>query len=284
MTCEECLLAMQDELDAELTEPNTSLFASHAAHCGNCAREYQFLQRERKMYAQYSRDIEVAPALWQAVRRRLDLNSAPLSRRKSLTQWVGELTTIFRPTPVLTACLILLAIGLVALVLKVVPLRQSEPRDGIGLQESRSPLPPASTSKTTDFGPVGVPIQQRASKSLSIQPEHETRSIELGFRASTSKTATKPMRRAPTVEELVAQAEQKYLEAIALLSRDVEKPGSKLDPSLRAEFRETLVAIDRTIAETRRAVGQHPTDPEAVRYLLTAYAKKVEVLQEMASY
>jgi len=46
----------------------------------------------------------------------------------------------------------------------------------------------------------------------------------------------------------------------------------------------TLAAIDRTIADTREAVGQRPTDPEAVRYMLTAYAKKVEVLQEMASY
>jgi hypothetical protein len=82
------------------------------------------------------------------------------------------------------------------------------------------------------------------------------------------------------VEELVAQAEQKYLAAIAILS-NVKKRGSTLDPNC-ARFEETLVVIDRTIADTRQAVGRRPTDPEAVRYMLTAYAKKVEVLQELA--
>src|SRR5262249_37420333 len=92
------------------------------------------------------------------------------------------------------------------------------------------------------------------------------------------------LRRGPTVEQLVGQAEQKYLAAVHLLSRDMRKHGPKLDPEVRARFEETLAAIDRSIADTRQAVRQHPTDPEAVRYMLTAYAEKVEVLQEMASY
>ena len=80
------------------------------------------------------------------------------------------------------------------------------------------------------------------------------------------------------------EAEQKYLAAIAILSRDLKIRGSQLDPRLRAQFEGALVAIDRTIAETRQAVRQRPSDPQVVQYMLTAYAKKVEVLQEMASY
>ena len=42
-------------------------------------------------------------------------------------------------------------------------------------------------------------------------------------------------------------------------------------------------ALDRTIAETRRAaLGRGNNDPVAVQYMLTAYEKKVEVLREMA--
>ena len=42
--------------------------------------------------------------------------------------------------------------------------------------------------------------------------------------------------------------------------------------------------LDRTIADTRKAVRQHPDDPVAVQYMLTAYAKKVDVLREMVDY
>jgi hypothetical protein len=85
-------------------------------------------------------------------------------------------------------------------------------------------------------------------------------------------------------DELVREAEQKYLAAIAILSRDVNRRRSRLDADTRARFEQTLAAVDRTIAGTRRAVRQHPGDPVAVQYMLTAYAKKVEVLREMASY
>lgn len=83
-------------------------------------------------------------------------------------------------------------------------------------------------------------------------------------------------------ERLVREAEQKYLAAIRLLSRDVSGRRARLDADTRARFEQTLAAVDRTIADTRRAAREHPRDPVAVQYMLTAYAKKVEVLREMA--
>ena len=80
------------------------------------------------------------------------------------------------------------------------------------------------------------------------------------------------------------EAEQKYLAAISILSRDVNRRRSRLDPETVARFEQTLAAVDRTIAGTRRAVREHPDDPVAVQYMLTAYAKKIDVLREMASY
>jgi hypothetical protein len=79
----------------------------------------------------------------------------------------------------------------------------------------------------------------------------------------------------------VREAEQKYLSAIALLSRDFKHQRSHVDPQVLAQFEQALGAIDRTIASTRRVVQQHPSDPVAVQYMLAAYAKKVEVLEEM---
>jgi hypothetical protein len=90
--------------------------------------------------------------------------------------------------------------------------------------------------------------------------------------------------RKPTPDELVREAEQKYVAAIAMLSRDVNSRRSRLDPKMAARFEQTLAAVERTIADTRRAVREHPGDPVAAQYMLTAYAKKVDVLREMASF
>lgn len=86
----------------------------------------------------------------------------------------------------------------------------------------------------------------------------------------------------PAPDRLVREAEQKYLAAIRLLARDASGRRARLDADARARFEQTLAAVDRTIADTRRAAREHPRDPVAVQYMLTAYAKKVELLREMA--
>jgi hypothetical protein len=94
--------------------------------------------------------------------------------------------------------------------------------------------------------------------------------------SSTAKSA--PL----TAEQAIREAEQKYVAAIAILSRDVNKHRSELDPAVAAKFEATLASIDFTIKETRRAVHEHPGDPVAAQYMLAAYSEKLDVLREMA--
>jgi hypothetical protein len=86
----------------------------------------------------------------------------------------------------------------------------------------------------------------------------------------------------PTPQQLVREAEQKYVAAIAILQRDFNQRRSQLDPEVRARFDNALADIDKTIAETRRVVRQNPDDPIALQYLLAAYSKKVDALREMS--
>ena len=88
---------------------------------------------------------------------------------------------------------------------------------------------------------------------------------------------------AMTPAQLVRDAEDKYLTAIAMLSRDVNGRRSQLDPIMLARFDATLADIDRTIKDTRQVVKDNPGDPIALQYLLAAYSKKVDVLREMTN-
>jgi hypothetical protein len=86
----------------------------------------------------------------------------------------------------------------------------------------------------------------------------------------------------PDPMKLVREAEQKYLAAIAILSQDVSRHRSQIDPSVLARFDSALSDIDRTIQETRQIVHRHPDDPVALQYLLAAYARKVDTLRAMS--
>ncbi len=81
----------------------------------------------------------------------------------------------------------------------------------------------------------------------------------------------------------IQRAEQQYNDALGILSSIVDKRKSTLDPALAAELERNLKAIDEILASTREAYHAHPADPELAHYMLTAYQKKVELLQELAS-
>jgi phage gp29-like protein len=83
-------------------------------------------------------------------------------------------------------------------------------------------------------------------------------------------------------ERLIREAERKYLAAIAALSRDVRRRRPQVDSETMARFERSLAVVDRAIAETRAAARRHPRDPEVVQYMMTAYAKKVDLLREVA--
>jgi CRISPR/Cas system CMR subunit Cmr4 (Cas7 group RAMP superfamily) len=86
-----------------------------------------------------------------------------------------------------------------------------------------------------------------------------------------------------TPDQLVREAEKKYLSAIGLLVRDVSRRPSQLDTESRVKLDRALASIDRTIAATRHIVRKHPDDPVAAQYMLAAYARKVDTLRTLAT-
>ena len=81
----------------------------------------------------------------------------------------------------------------------------------------------------------------------------------------------------------IQRAEQEYLKAIQELNTIVDKQQSTLDPRLVAEVRANIKLIDDRIALTRRAYYAHPEDAELALYMLAAYSRKVELLQDLTS-
>jgi len=299
MRCEECQAKVEDYFDNELDGQTADLVAQHLAACRLCANVYGKLECEQELYLQYECEAQASPAFWDNVMARSAQNNTaqvfqPLS---SLRGWLSNFSTP-RFSPSLTALLVLVAIGLTIGVMRYVnsgdrsatsaesisqngglpaPLPTITPETGINAANQTQ-----GNRTTVEGSETGIKEQPKIAHS-SVGRKGKfvlAASVENEGRINRQPQANGR----PTPDELVREAEQKYVAAIAMLSRDVNSHRSRLDPKMAARFEQTLAAVERTINDTRRAVREHPGDPVAAQYMLTAYARKVDVLREMASF
>jgi hypothetical protein len=317
MKCEECTTsALEEFFDGELDAERGARVSAHLAACRNCALRYEELLDEQAIYASYERDVQVTPQLWAGVAARIasEEKSAALEPRgdgESLFQkvrvWLASALVAPRFSPVLTAALMLLAIGATATVMKYLNAQTGTPVTIAGgpgttsTPETRNvvqPTPETTQGVAPDATPAsatpGDANVQPGAREKSPKPETQRKREAVRQRPAAvpaddpaqllaASQNNEQLKRQRATERLVREAESKYVAAIKLLSEDVNRKRTQLDPQVAARFDETLATIDRSIAETRRTVLKHGNDPVAVQYMLSAYAKKVEVMREMAT-
>jgi tetratricopeptide (TPR) repeat protein len=281
MKCEECRILIEDYADGALAEKASSLVNSHMEGCAQCSSFYQELGREQEIYARYERGIDATPLLWSSIEARI--NQERTARPVGFVgRWRERFAVAFaapRLTPAFAAALVIIAIGVTVAVMSYL---NSANRGRI----VATGIPPANIDPGPSNGNHAAVTP--ATPSGKAEPGTQAKAAGSVTPNAVNVTATAPRRNAaattrPTPEQLVREAEQKYLTAIAILSRDVNRQRSQLDPLLLARFDAALGEIDRTIKETQRVARENPGDPIALQYLLAAYSKKVDVLRGMTT-
>jgi Putative zinc-finger len=307
MKCDVCQANIEDYFDGELGSKLDHSVAAHLAGCADCSKLFEELKQEQQLYARYQRDVEVTPALWAAVEARIKQEKLARPTRQMTTfrdRLVGMVSGIFatpRLSPAFTAALVLLAIGITVTVMSLL---HSPRNDGaVALNNSNSSGEVAvtgndanSNAQTTTGGDSSVAKREDGKNESDKQAPDSNKQAPDNKQTPENKSHNNPAlqrqlvanaKPAPqlkvTPEQLVREAEQKYVAAIAILSRDVNRRRSQIDPMVLARFDSALADIDRTIVETKRIVRGHPDDPIALQYLLGAYSKKVDVLRDMAA-
>lgn len=295
MKCEDCQKVLEEYFDGEMEERATTAVRAHLMNCEACSLALEALGDEQNVYALYERDVEVSPAIWTGVLARI---AEEESTRKGsfIRTWRRQLAALFatpRLSPALTFALLILSVGTTAGLMKFVQSRSASEQTVAKQQpESAQPVPakvieqPVENTEAKEEYAVENSDEQLAEadeKSVEkLAPAYRAADRFENRRAAAAGTVGYPSEVSP--DQLVREAEQKYRAAITLLSRDARSRRSLLEPDVQQRFEQTLAAVDRTIDETRRAARRQPDDPVAVQYMLAAYAKKVEVLREMATY
>jgi hypothetical protein len=79
------------------------------------------------------------------------------------------------------------------------------------------------------------------------------------------------------------QAELHYQRAIEALSEVSKRKIDTLDPAMAQILNDNLATMDYYVKECRDAVKNSPDNPLAHQYLLTAYQKKIEIMQSIVN-
>lgn len=274
MKCEECQTLIEDYVDGALNHKAGALVTAHVAACSQCASFLEEINREQAIYARYERDVEVTPMLWASIEARIkaERTAKPAGLFSRLREQMLGTFAAPRLSPALAFALVLIAIAVTVIVM--------------------TRLNPGGREVATNNSNVAVPEAGGSGGNHNSAPpltgggeiaKTESSTVARPNPVKVSAPRKAPATTTPTPAQLVREAEQKYVTAIAMLSRDVNRQRSQLDPIMLARFDSALGDIDRTIKDTRRVVRENPEDPIALQYLLAAYSKKVDVLRGMSA-
>lgn len=286
MKCEEYRILIEDFVDGALDHKSAARVTSHTAACAECASFYQEMNREQEVYARYQRDVEVTPVLWASIETRIKQERAAQPEGQlggMISRLREQLAGVFsapRLSPAFAAALVIVAIGTTVFVMS--RLNSRSPEQTASSNRNASVRPPDASNQNAGV-PVPAPNAPEGGKDDSLAANQETASPNTVKVAASAANPRNRQSATLTPAQLVRDAEQKYLTAIAMLSRDVNRRRSQLDPMMLARFDASLSEIDRTIKETRHVVRENPEDPIALQYLLAAYSKKVDVLRGMTN-
>ena len=290
MKCEACQSVLEEYFDGELPAKRAAEVRAHLGVCPACAAEMAELRQAHELYARYERDVEVTPELWAGIEARIKAEKVARPDARLASGWRTRLKGLFAMphiSPAFAAALVVLAIGLTVVVMSYLHSRDAtnngntvavnpQPANNNGNEPARAA--PAPDGETGQPAIASTPPDGEKNAKPNKATEREPKPAPQKQLVAVTKKPQAP----PDPMKLVREAEQKYLAAIAILSQDVKRHRSQIDPAVQARFDSALADIDRTIAETRQIVRRNPDDPVALQYLLSAYAKKVDTLRAMS--
>jgi hypothetical protein len=302
MNCERCKNELEDFLYGELGEALGVEVRAHLADCAVCAALRDELEQENEIFGRFYEQTSIEPAaeMWEAIRARINSEAReraqidrgawsptikPPEKRglkaglQALFLWAraGTFGRMFAPATLrqaaFAALLVALSVTVTTIYLKLaengeknVAKKGGEAAPTQPPQQGLTPAPATSI----DVAGVGEKPNNGALAPKSAKP--------LVGRAVPPRQLTDQ----ELMNRQIARAEREYQKAIRLLDQAIAKQRDRLDPALIKQYESSLALIDDSINASRRVFRERPDDPIAGQFLLAAYAKKLDLMQDIA--
>jgi hypothetical protein len=265
MNCQNCQAELEDFLYGELKPSRASQIRAHLMVCSFCAAARDELEHEHEIFTKYYEQtaLEPAPEMWDAIRSRLHTEPLSQKRENFRLKW-GTLGWLSRPAVVRQTAFAFLIILLTATATTFILRRDTDKDPNANVAKLKPEISPSPTIKVD-------PVDDK-SKSASTAPRI----------ARANPPRPKPLTDEELLNRQIARTEREYQNAIRLLDQAIARRKDELDPGVVRQYQASLALIDDSIAASRRVLRDHPTDPTARQFLLAAYARKVDLMQDIA--
>jgi hypothetical protein len=284
MNCERYQNEIEDFLYGELMEKRAAGIRTHLAECSACAAMRDQIERENDIFTQFYEQTQIEPTgeMWEAIRARI--NAGQRHSIKEQSGFSSALGWLLKPAVIRQAGFALLLIALSVVVTIYFLKRDGQDDRNTARRDTPVTATPAPPPVVT---PSPVPTSgsdlagQKQHPPAPQRPEHSGRPVNRQTNRA-NRQPSPPLTEQELIHQQIARAEREYRSAIHLLDSAIAKRRDSLDPAVMREYATSLAMIDDSIAKSRRALRERPDDIAAGQFLLAAYAKKVELMQDIA--
>ena len=272
MNCISYQNELEDFLYGELDAVQQTALNAHLSGCEDCRTELRVIEQEHQFYKSFYEQNSVEPSneLWSAIHAQIKKEGVGKTSWK--VKFLDLLTPVLAPAMLrqigFAALLVLVSVGLTSLYF-------ASQRPDATTTVIVNPTPEAMNNQPA---PVPTPEEKIAPPIELVKAKFAAKSIP----KPVIKTADQKVNDDELLTLQIAKAGREYQNAIKLLNRAIAKRQNEYDEGTRRQYQTSLGLIDQSIASSRQALRQHPNDASAAQFLLTAYSKKVELMQEIA--
>ncbi|HMB27765.1 MAG TPA: zf-HC2 domain-containing protein [Blastocatellia bacterium] len=302
MNCERCKNELEDFLYDELGHSRAAEVRAHLADCAVCAALRDEIEHEHEIFGRFYEQTSIEPAaeMWEAIHARINSEAreraqidrgawSPAFRPPDSGGLKAGLQALFRRAragafgrllapatlrqAAFAALLVALSVAATTIYLKLwdkgeknVAIKGEEAAPTRPPQQGVTPTPAPSVDVARDGGKPNT----GASAPKGVKPPVD--------RAAPPRQLTDQ----ELMNRQIARAEREYQKAIRLLDQAITKQRDRLDPALIKQYESSLASIDNSIDASRRAFRERPDDPIAGQFLLAAYARKLDLMQDIA--
>ena len=279
--CEEFQVRIEDFIAGELEKAEVASVRDHLSSCADCRQFQALIERENEAYSNFYVQTSMEPSseVWATISKRIGSETSEIASSRTILEG-GEKRTFldwFR-TPsfvrqfAAAAALVLISVFLTWFIVS----RASRRDSGAQLATNVTPAPVATSTPLAVSTPK--PEENKIPAAGNSVEKVATRSKPMPRPA----TPAAPLSEDQQIQQQIARTEGEYLKAIRLLDRAIVKRKDTLDADTMAQYKSSLALIDDSIDKSRAALKKQPGDLAAGQFLLAAYARKVDVMQEIA--
>ena len=279
MNCENCQLELEDLFYGELPPGRAAELRAHLAGCAECRDVEATIARETEIFSSYYTQTEIEPPaqMWGAIRDRIRAEDpVRVARRGWGERFSGGIFGWLLQPIVLRQAAAALALILVTVAVTVFLTGRKDDKNLVVVNNS-TPTPAASPAPSVTVTPAPTPTSNQTGE---LVVKDNGRAAVKNERVARPTPAPKNLSDEELIRAQVARAEREYVSAIRLLDRAVAQRKGQIDKSVYAQYEASLALIDDSIEKSRNALRAHSGDTSAGQFLLTAYARKVELMQE----